>query len=239
MKVEVFLKVHRMDQSGIHCLRYWCDIFDQWPITILCDHYDQETESPPDVIQRVLRDYPDARCINSDRSWVKRFKALKSAKRNMASANMTGFITDADAFWMIDADDISFLTYDYDLVRNKLKQAEQILHRQGYDAFSLDFYRNLNNGWTFGVALLDANIDQELLTSLRPEDIVQYETARNIDSVFDVLGKRGDLRLANFVFDGLAFQHLYNNYPDMPHGIYKWEKGRLWDKPLQPDVHVI
>jgi hypothetical protein len=63
--------------------------------------------------------------------------------------------------------------------------------------------------------------------------------ARNIDSVFHVLWKKQQLNCANFVFGGMAFQHTYNNYPLMPQGVYYWNKGCLWNRPLQPDVVTI
>ena len=63
--------------------------------------------------------------------------------------------------------------------------------------------------------------------------------ARNIDTAFDSLGRHGTFKLGNFVFDRMAFQHQINNYPEMPHGIYVWHRGKLWDTLLQSDVIIL
>jgi hypothetical protein len=166
---------------------------------------------------------------------------MKKAKRNMASANITPFryLNGADSFWIIDADDTLFLGSSIISVREKLKKAEEHLKNNNLDGFSLDFYRNLNDGWTFGVCLLSAKCPWEKISTLTDEEINDSGYARNVDTAFHLLWKKGIFRLANFVFDGLAFQHVVNNYPEMPHGIYIWHRGRLWDKPLQSDVVVI
>lgn len=237
MTVKAFLKINRTGASAIACLRHWLEIFKHHETYILCDW---EYPFPPELTA-AQRDYPNSKIIDSDRSLTAYCGGLKGAKHGMASANLTGFAysRDADAFWMVDADDTQFLTYDFELVRNKIKQAEETLNNKNLDAFSLDFYRNLNNGWTFGLALIRSNCNWQAMKTLTREDVESTGLARNIDTAFQVLGNRGVLKLGNFVFDGLAFQHLYNNYPEMPHGIYSWHRGQLWGKPLQPDVVVI
>lgn len=237
MKTKVFLKINRPGASAIACLRHWLEVFKNHETYILCDW---EYPFPPELTN-AQRDYPSVKIIDSDRSLTRYCGALKGAKHGMASANLTGFAysRDADAFWMVDADDTHFLTYDFDLVRTKIQQAETIMDQRSIDGFSLDFYRNLNNGWTFGLALINSRCNWQVMEKLTREDIESTGLARNIDTAFQVLGNKGVLRLANFVFDGVAFQHLYNNYPDMPHGIYVWRKGRLWDQPLKSDVVVI
>jgi hypothetical protein len=69
--------------------------------------------------------------------------------------------------------------------------------------------------------------------------MVELGFARNIDTAFDSLGRIGKIKIANFVFDRYAFQHQCNNYPDMPHGIYHWHRGKLWDVPLKEDIVII
>jgi len=63
---------------------------------------------------------------------------------------------------------------------------------------------------------------------------------RNYDFIREKLLKnKGLLKLENFVIDRIAFQHSINNYPEMPHGIYVWHKGTLWNTPLKSDVIVL
>ena len=237
MKTKAFLKINRTGASAMACLRHWLEIFRHHETYILCDW----PQPWPEELISAQRDYPASRFIASDRSLTEYCGGLKGAKHGMASANLTGFqhSQDADAFWMIDADDTHFLTYDFDAIRKKISRAEEIQQERSLDAFSLDFYRNLNNGWTFGMALIRVECAWQRMREIQREDMEALGLARNIDSAFHVLGQRGILRIANFVFDGLAFQHLYNNYPAMPHGIYSWHRGRLWDQPLKSDVIVI
>lgn len=240
MKVKAFLKFNR-DASEIYpiaCLRFWLEIFKEYDTYIVCDLF--SPNDVPEYIKHILKEYP-AKIINSDYSIGAKFQNMKKAKRNMASANITPFkyLDNAGAFWIIDADDTLFLGASIPSVREKLKKAEEHLKNNNLDGFSLDFYRNLNNGWTFGVCLLSATCPWEKISTLTDEEINESGYARNIDTAFHLLWRKGVFKLANFVFDGLAFQHVVNNYPEMPHGIYIWHRGRLWDKPLQGDVVVI
>ena len=237
MKTKAFLKINRTGASAIACLRHWLEIFRNHETYILCDW----AQPLPEELISAQQDYPGSQLISSDRSLTEYCGGLKGAKHGMATANLTGFVysKDADAFWMVDADDTQFLTYNFDNIRNKIHKAESIMQEQNLDAFSLDFYRNLNNGWTFGLALIRSHCEWQRMRDLRREDLEAVGMARNIDTAFHVMGQRKILKLANFVFDGVAFQHLYNNYPAMPHGIYSWHRGRLWDQPLQSDVIII
>ena len=235
MSINAFLKINRSDPSAHLCLRYWLEVFKSYKTYILCD-WDNTTS-----LKTMLIDYPGVEIVSSDRSLVKYCQGLKGAKRNMASANLTGFnySKGVEAFWMVDADDTMFLTNNFNIINEKLKRAEELCRSQRIDAFSLDFYRNLNNGWTFGLALISTAANWQRIQEVTGDDMASLNFARNIDSAFHVLGLRGILKLRNFVFSGLAFQHICNNYPEMPHGIYIWNKDRLWDSALQPDVIVI
>jgi len=235
---KVFLKFHRTDPASILCLRFWCELFKNYKTFIICDRYNPSSDPTPEYLKTVLIDY-DVTVINSDYSIGETYcKNLKGAKRGMASANMTAFqhINKDEIFWMIDADDTLFLTRDFDGLREKLKAAEHYLVTNGLDGFSLDFYRNLNNGWTFGVCLLTGSMDWQKIKDVNMGPMVDLGFARNIDTAFDSMSRAGIIKLANFVFDRYAFQHQCNNYPEMPHGIYSWHRGKLWDKPLQLDV---
>lgn len=239
--VKVFLKFHRTDPSAVLCLRYWLELYKDYETYILCDHYDPKVDPTPKYLETVLIDYR-VKVINSDYSIGDEYcKNLKGAKRGMASANMTGFhhAGNSHSFWMIDADDTLFLSRDFDGLRQKLALAEKYLEDNNLDAFSLDFYRNLNNGWTFGLCLLRSKMPWQQISTLSGDEIAETGLARNIDTAFDLLGRRGSFKIANFVFDKYAFQHQCNNYPDMPHGIYAWHRGNLWNVPLQKDVIVL
>ena len=221
-----------MDASAVLCLRFWLEVFKTYETYILCD---KETN----LLDSIQTDYPQAKLISSNRSVIAECcGTLKGSKRNMAAANLTGFkmSQNADAFWMIDADDTMFLTRSFNILNNKFEQAEHIFQEQKFDAFSLDFYRNLNNGWTFGVALMRSSLPYQRIKEVDGQDMVDMGLARNIDSAFHVLGDRGIIKRGNFVFNKMAFQHLYNNYPLMPEGIYYWSAKHLWNVPLQSDV---
>jgi len=237
---QVFLKFHRTDAAAQLCLRHWLEVFRNHDTVILCDRYDPATQETPDYLKTVLEDYP-VPVLNSDYSIGEKYcRNLKGAKRGMASANLTPFtITNADAFWMIDADDTLFLTRNLKLIRDKLRAAEDYLFANKLDGFSLDFYRNLNDCWTFGVCLLRSDLNWKIIKDISDEEIRETGFARNIDTVFDILRRRETFNLKNFVFDRTAFQHQENNYPEMPHGVYVWHRGKLWDKPLQEDVVVL
>lgn len=238
MTVKAFLKIHRTDPSSIICLRFWLELFKNYKTFILCDRYKPGVDPTPEYLKTVLIDY-NVTVINSDYSIGETYcRNLKGAKRGMASANLTAFqhINKEENFWMIDADDTMFLTRDFDELREKLKKAEQYLTDNNLDGFSLDFYRNLNDGWTFGVCLLKGSMPWQLIKDVDMGPMTDKGFARNIDTAFDSMSKSGVIKLANFVFDRQAFQHQCNNYPDMPHGIYVWHRNKLWDVPLQPDV---
>jgi hypothetical protein len=238
MKVKAFLKFHRTDPAAVLCLRFWCELFKEHETFILCDRYNPNTEPIPVFLKSVLEDYKVS-VINSDYSIGEEYcRNLKGAKRGMASANMTPFkhMKNTDAFWIVDADDTLFLTRDFEALREKIKKAEEYSRDNNIDAFSLDFYRNLNNCWTFGLALLKSNMPWQKIKDLDGEEISATGLARNIDTAFELLGRKGIIKISNFVFDRIAFQHQCNNYPEMPHGIYSWYKEKLWDKPLQKDV---
>jgi len=240
--LKVFLKFHRTDPAAVNCLRYWLEVFKNYETFILCDRYDPSEEPTPDYLKSSLLDY-NVKVINSDYSIGKEYcMNLKGAKRNMASANMTGFnhiSKKQKGFWIIDADDTLFLTRNYEIIRNKLKAAEEYFLSNNLDGFSLDFYRNQNNCWTFGICLLKSTLDWKKIKDITNEEIRQTGFAQNIDTVFNLLREKKIFNLKNFIFSRTAFQHQENNYPEMPHGIYVWHDNKLWDKDLQSDVVVL
>ena len=239
--MKVFLKINRDDPAAVLCLRFWLEVFKNYKTFILCDRYRPDIDPTPDYLKTVLIDYK-VTVINSDYSIGDAYcQNLKGAKRGMASANLTAFqhVKKTENFWMIDADDTVFLTRDFDGLREKLKTAEQYLLDKNLDGFSLDFYRNLNNGWTFGVCLIRGSMPWQLIKDVDMGPMSELGFARNIDTAFDSLGRQGTFKLKNFVFDRMAFQHQCNNYPEMPHGVYVWHRGKLWDAPLKDDIVVL
>ncbi len=228
--VSAFLKIDRMDAHGIHCLRFWLELFKNHETYILCDR------AETDMLKTCMLDYPDAKLIASIRaSIMPSLRELKGAKRNMACANITGFEIArgrTDAFWMIDADDTQFLTHRWAALDEKFRSAERHLAENKLDGFSLDFYSTHNTGWTFGVALFRSDLPWQELTQVKGADMVDFMFPRNIDAAFHCMRERGAWKLESFVFSGMSFQHVYNNYPDMVNGVYYWNKGKLWDIPL-------
>jgi len=240
MKTNVFLKIDRDVPHTLLCLRFWLETFKNYKTFVLCDN-----KALAEKLHNCLvYDYPAAELIESDRSLVTYLQQLKSSKRNMATANLSGFekSNDADLFWMIDADDTMFLTHNFEIINEKLHHAENYLVKNNLDGFSLDFYSTqVRKGdtkpcdaWTFGVALFRANLNWRELVEVTADEMEKYLFARNIDSVFHCMRARGKWKLESFVFNGLSFQHLYNNYPAMPNGVYYWRKRKLWDIQL-PD----
>lgn len=240
--MKAFLKFHRTDPAAVNCLRFWLEVFKEHETYILCDHYDPTKDETPYYLKSSLLDY-SVTVINSDYSIGREYcMNLKGAKRNMASANMTGFnhvSKKQKGFWIIDADDTLFLTRNFNLVRDKIRLAEQYFIENSLDGFSLDFYRNLNDCWTFGVCLLRSTLDWKKIQTPTNEEIRQTGLAQNIDTVFNLLKEKNIFKLKNFVFNKLAFQHQENNYPEMPHGIYVWSGNTLWNTSLRDDVIVL
>ena len=240
MNVNAFLKVDRDAPHTLLCLRFWLETFKSYRTFVLCDNKELESK----LHKMLTNDYPSTILVESDRRLVRYLRELKSSKRNMATANLSGFelSKDADLFWMIDADDTLFLTNNFTIINEKLRLAESYLSDNKLDGFSLDFYSTqIRKGdtkpcdaWTFGVALFRANLNWRELVEVKADEMEQYLFARNIDSVFHCMRARGKWKLESFVFNDFSFQHLYNNYPAMPNGVYYWRKRKLWDIQL-PD----
>ena len=228
--INVFLKIDRMDMHGVHCLRFWLEVFKDYKTYILCDR--EET----DILKTCMMDYPGAQLIKSMRDPILPYlKELKPRKRNMACANITGFELskgNSEAFWMIDADDTYFLTHRYGMLNDKIRAAEQYRRENNLDGFSLDFYSTHNAGWTFGVALFRSDLDWKQISEVPGMEMRDFMFPRNIDAAFHCMRERGTWKLESFVFSNMSFQHVYNNYPDMFNGVYYWNKGKLWDIPL-------
>lgn len=238
---KVFLKFNRNTDLSYVCLHYWLEIFCDYEIYIVCDLFHQNEKYPKKIVD--LIGDKQVKIINSDYLLGNMFTPnFKSKKKKMASANLTCFshLDQNDRFfWIVDADDTWFLTNDAVGIREKLNLAELYLLENSIDGFSLDFYREYNNSWTFGLCLLSANINWQQIKDVSNQEIESYDLPLNGDSIFDVLGRTNRLKLKSFVFDNYGFQHIENNFPNLPGGIYFWKNKKLWDIPLEEDVIIL
>jgi hypothetical protein len=236
---KVFLKFNRTESFALVCLVFWLELFKNYELFLVCDLFNPARDPIPDFLEPLLKNR-NIKIINSDYSLGQKYaKMCKSRKQSMVSANLTCFnyLTKKDQqFWIIDADDTLFLHKDYDYIRSKLKQCEDLMMSESLDAFSLDFYREYNDTWTFGVCLLNAKINWQKVETITDADLLTYNMSLNGDSMFDILGRKGIFKLKNFVIEGIAFQHVVNNFRKMNVGVYYWKDRKLWDTPLKDDV---
>ena len=239
---KVFLKFNRKGEIEEKCLSFWLKLFADYRIYIVCDLFDINKEDIQLNLKTIVKD-KSVKFINSNYSLGNQYVYyIKSRKRNMASANFTFFeyIDTTDKFfWIIDADDTHFINPDWKILKEKFNAAENYLEKENLDAFSLDFYRNFNGSWTFGVCLLNSKIDWKKIKNVKDVDLQKFNLPGNSDSVFDVLGRMGEFNLKNFVFNHCTFQHVYNNFKGLKDGIYYWENGKLYDNPLCKDVVIL
>jgi hypothetical protein len=242
MTLKVFLKFNRSEIFSIVCLTYWLELFKEYDITIVCDLFDTKIDAVPDYLKRLVY-LKNVSIINSDYSLGEEYsKNFKKKNRKIASANLTCFNSLGNYkghFWIIDADDTMFLSRDYENIKSKIKQAEKIAVDESLDGFSLDFYREYNDTWTFGVCLLHSNLQWKQIKNISNEELLLSNLVLNPDCLFDLLGRRNILKLKSFAFDGCTFQHVINNVPYINEGIYFWKNGYIWNKPIHKDVVII
>lgn len=240
--MKVFLKFNRSDSSAIVCLTFWLELFRNYEIIINCDLFVLNRDPVPQYLTDAISGR-NTKLINSDYTTGDIYTPyMKSKKRRMASANLTCFqhLDKSDKyFWVIDADDTMFLFQNYSYIQQKLANAENYAIENNLDGFSLDFYREYNNTWTFGVCLLRADIDWKKISTISGDDLNRYNLSMNSDSIFDYLGRKNVFKLKSFVFENLSFQHLINKHVPLPNGIYYWHNKKIWDKPLHTEVVVL
>lgn len=238
--MKVFLKYNKTGPSALLCLHYWLELFAEYEVFINCDLFNVSKDPVPAELLRLISGR-NVKVINSDYSTGNLYASqFKSKKRCMASANLTCwnyFNKSDDYFWVIDADDTMFLSKDFNLIRTKIKSAEAYAKQENLDGFSLNFYREFNDTWTFGVCLLKVNSPWQRIKEISAEELVQNNLPLNCDCLFDMLGRKGILKLKNFIFDNCGFQHLENKiYRSLPNGIYFWRDRKIWNTPIKPDV---
>jgi hypothetical protein len=235
---KAFLKFNRDDASSLVCLFYWLEIFKDYELFLICDLF-RENSPVPENLKQLLQN-KNIKIKNTDYSLRTQTDHLfsKGWKVKASCANLTCFNlldpTDTD-FWIIDADDTMFLTRDFDLIRTKLLDAENILNKEQLDGLSLDFYREAHDQWSFGVCLLSSTIDLNKL-----KDATLFKTPIvNLDGAFDHLRKQQEYKLKSFIIDECGFQHLINKFPELDGGIYYWKNKKLWNIPLKDDIIIL
>ncbi len=241
---HVFLKFNRPEISSQICLIQWIEIFKDYPITIVCDLFNGSKGEPiPSYIEKIISG-KNINVINTNYSLGEKYTpGFKARKRKQSSANLTCFEMSKSLpfYWLIDADDTIFLTRDLEYITSKLREAENILVSQDLDGFSLDFYREIcHDHWSFGVCVLKGSIPFEQILQISPEEPEKYQgLTRNLDSYFDILRRRGSLKLKSFVINGMTFQHQLSPFNTVPNGVYFWSDNKLWQYPLAADIVIL
>jgi hypothetical protein len=237
---KIFLKYNkdpRENPSSLHCLNFWLTVFADRDVYIICDIFDPTLKFP-----KQFTDYSSCKFINSNYALSEPINHLLVSKRwrNVAASNLSCYEkSESEPFWLIDADDTLFITFDVSLIKEKIKLAEHYFLENKLDGFSLDFYRTFKRDhWSFGVALLQDKHD--LINILCSTDLEFFQTLKlpfNLDALFDCNRRQKKLKLESFVFDNTFFQHQLEQ-KFLPYGIYKWENKKLWDMKLNPDVKI-
>ena len=236
--IEVFLKCNRETLPSLICLDFWIKVFLDYKVTIICDLFDVTNSQPSPELKKVAGNIP---IINTDYSLSKPFGHLLKVERwhNVCSSNLTCFKTNSsNNFWLIDADDTQFLTTDIDMIKEKVKRAEQYFVTGNLDGLSLDFYREIKKDhWSFGMVLFRGTLDLAPLAKLTPDDLYKYKgLILNFDSVLDYARRSGAMNFQSFVFDNCFFQH-WLEQPALPYGIYFWKDRKIWNSiNLRADV---
>jgi hypothetical protein len=236
----IFLKYNKDPKespSSQHCLNFWLNVFADREIYVICDIFDSNLKRP-----KQFKNFSSTRFINSNYSLSNPIDHLLESKRwkNVAASNLSCYEkSNFEPFWLIDADDTMFITFDINLIKEKINLVENYFLEKKLDGFSLDFYRTFKRDhWSFGVALLQNRND--LISILCSTDLEFFRTLKlpyNLDALFDCNRRQGKLKLESFIFDKLFFQHQLDQ-KSLVYGIYKWENKKLWDIDLNPEVQI-
>lgn len=233
--MNVYLKFNNLDAMSITCLTFWIELFkEKYNLYLLCDKEE-------DAVDKIVNFY-NLKLYRTDYStvdpYIKFFKKQKHI--NCAAVNLTIFeiAKDEQCFWMIDADDTMFLTYDIENLKKKIKEAEDLFLNSDMDGLSLDFYREWRDHWSFGICLFRGNINYKKMTDLSID--LFKKIPRNMDGCFDLLRKENKLKLKSFVFDEMTFIHTKSfKIEYAPNGLYYWNNKKVWNTPLNNEVIVI
>lgn len=231
--MKVFLKFNRLEPHSEVCLIHWLKIFENYDIILSCDI---------ENIKNILKLSNEIKILKTDYTLSKNLP-FKFKNKNRSSPNLTcmHYAKSDEYCWIIDADDTMFLTKDYDIIREKIKKAEDYARYNKLDAFSLDFYRETNNDhWSFGVCLIKNTIKLNVIESLDKKELKNYpELSKNLDSWLDILRRKNIYNLKSFVFENTSFQHTHYAEEYSPkHGIYAWY-NRLLSNQIQLKDDVV
>lgn len=231
---KVFLKFNNTDSMSITCLTFWLEIFKENELYLMCD-------KDVSLISHLIK-YYNITVFKTDYSLTIPYNHLFKKEKNIncAAVNFTIFeLAKNDLlYWMIDADDTMFLTHDATSLKEKLNHVETIFTKDNLDGFSLDFYREHNDHWSFGVGIFKGNIDYNKIIEV---DFSQYKKKpKNLDGCFDILRHEQKLKLESFVIDNTMFIHTKSfKIPYAPNGIYYWNNKKVWNTALNVGVIIL
>ena len=246
---DFVLKFNRQTIDGLICLNFWVQLARvmERRVVLLTDLW-----APGDVhaqVRGVFRKYgvePDV--ANTDYTLTRDAKFARPASTRwlrIGAANLTAYrLARTRRFWLVDADDTLFYD-DAERLAWKFTRAEAEASRESMAGFSYAFFRHLPiDHWSFGVALMDREVDLEVALQVPHERILALSVADNIDGAFDVLRRSGTWNLRSFVFDGSLFHHhlaaTSNWVSGTSYGVYRWNGRRLFGLYEAPaDVVVI
>jgi len=226
------------------CLKFWCSLASNTgrPCFILQDLWTEDKF--PKEFQNLVKSLnlqPVVTNTNYDKA--KNLNFVKPESKHWAraaAANLTAFeLTQADYFWLIDADDTIFIT-EPKIIFEKLCLAEEIAILKHLDGFSYAFYRHTKaNHWSFGIALMKTSIPLDEVINVPAAEVITLGIADNIDGAFDVLRRSGRLNLQSFIFNNIVFHH---HTPSIAKwniaavfGVYDWRAGMLNGAIKAPD----
>ena len=238
----MFLKWNKNNTVANICLGKWVEIFSdaRYQIHLLCD-----------LAENALN--IDGAYVKMPKNGIKLTRSSETIRTFLLNTGMTkqwayagaahltcylGVPENIDFFWNIDADDTIFLNTDEN-IREKFKLVENFFVQSDMDCFSLDFWRLLENHWSFGVSIHKPNWSE--IAAAVNENIKKYMTSdpsaalKNIDGLFDMMRRTRRLSLESFVLSDCYFQHFHPardsiNTEGFAAGLYFWKDRKIWNK---------
>ena len=235
----VYLKVNRISDYLIPCVKSWVEIFKLDPtakIFFLCDN---------DEVQMRIKNEFDLSSL--DHEWIKSRRdsvelqfivkhALHHSWRRIGLAHLTSFMHSREhgfsSFWNIDADDIRFFV-DPSKGLQIFDEAEKIAIAKKINLFSIDIDQSTAFTWSFGVAWIDNRIDwlcllkdfsadQSLVEIFSPMYVGNY-----LDQIFDFFKlSNTPVNIKTFYVEELRLTHSFpDTYSDLFCGIRYCRQG--------------
>lgn len=238
MSYQFVLKFNRWSDESLACLRFWVRLarLSSRPCIILQDLWaiDEVPKSLIDSLSKTGLDFTFQSTKYSDGGEYKFLLAYpkRTVWYGASAANFTALeLATTDYFWLIDADDTTFLA-DPEVVYEKLLRAEGYARGRALDGFSYAFYRHFSpHTWSLGVALLKKELPVNEIKAVDAIELVSRGLGDNVDGALEVLRQKGRLALQSFIFNKIVFHHhtpmaMYCR-PGVPFGVYYWESGVL------------